>query len=194
MGGNATGTYRLLNGFYVLTDMPATFQKVIDVTLKNCRNKFAYLGDILVITKGTVIDHEKLDKVLHSLDKENLAIKLQKCEFAKTEIIWLDLKITPTGIISNKNELDKINKLEPPRLRKQLRSFMRCIHHLKKFTPKIAELSESLRPQLSKNKTKAQIKLDWKDQHTRAFEEIKKQVANQSENKHFDISRDTRVN
>ena len=62
--------------------MPATFQKTIDVTLRNCHNKFAFLDDILVITKGNIADHEKeLDKML--LDKENLAIKLQKCEFAK---------------------------------------------------------------------------------------------------------------
>ena len=27
LGGKATGTYRTLNGFYGLTDMPATFQK-----------------------------------------------------------------------------------------------------------------------------------------------------------------------
>ena len=76
LGGKATGTYRFLNGFYGLTDMPATFQKTIDVTLRNCHNKFAFLDDILVITKSKLSDHEKeLDKILHRLDKENLAIK-----------------------------------------------------------------------------------------------------------------------
>ena len=39
LGGKATATYRFLNGFYGLTDMPATFQKTIDVTLQNCQNK-----------------------------------------------------------------------------------------------------------------------------------------------------------
>ena len=27
VGGNATGTYKFINGFFGLTDMPATFQK-----------------------------------------------------------------------------------------------------------------------------------------------------------------------
>ena len=64
--------------------MPATFQNTIHVTLRNCHNKFAFLDDILVITKANITDHEKeLDKILYILDKENLAIKLQKCEFAK---------------------------------------------------------------------------------------------------------------
>ena len=45
-----------------------------------------------------------------------------------------------------------------------------------------------------KNNTKAQIKLDWKDQHVTAFEKIKRQIKNITENKHFDINKETRVN
>ena len=75
--GKATGTYRLQNGFYGLTDMPATFQKTIDVKLRNCHNKFAFLDDILVITKGNKTDHEKeLDKILYLLDKKKSSNKI----------------------------------------------------------------------------------------------------------------------
>ena len=70
---------------------------------------------------------------------------------------------------------------------------MGCIHHLIKFTPRLAEISEPLRPLLSKSNTKAQNKLDWKEENTKAFENIKKQIINITENKHFDITKDTRV-
>ena len=70
---------------------------------------------------------------------------------------------------------------------------MGCIHHLIKFTPKLAELSEPLRPLLSKNNTKSQNRLDWKNHHTIAFEEIKRQIINITENKRFDINKETRV-
>ena len=43
LGGNATGTYRFINGFYGLTDMPATFQKAIDYTLNNINWAHAFL-------------------------------------------------------------------------------------------------------------------------------------------------------
>ena len=33
VGGDATGTFRFLTGFYGLTDLPAEFQKAIDCTL-----------------------------------------------------------------------------------------------------------------------------------------------------------------
>ena len=76
--------------------MPATFQKTIDKTLHDMISKFAYLDDILIITKGTLEEHEKeIDKILHRLNEENLAIILQKCKIAKEEIIWLGFTITP---------------------------------------------------------------------------------------------------
>ena len=152
---------------------------------------FAFLDNILVTTKGNISDHEKeIDKILYQLDKENLAIKLQKCEFAKKKITWLGFQITPTVITPTKKKCDSINKLEIPNTLKQLRSFMGCIHHLIKFTPKLAELSE---PLLSKNNTKSQNKVEWKDQHTSAFEQIKRQIIIITENKHFDINKETKA-
>ena len=38
--------------------MPVTFQRTIDKTLQDIISKFAYLDDILIITKGTLEDHE----------------------------------------------------------------------------------------------------------------------------------------
>ena len=154
--------------------MPATFQKTIDKTIHDINSKFAYLDDILIITKGTLVEHEKeLDKKLHRLNEENLAINLQKCEFAKEHIIWLGHTITPNGVTPTKQKSDAITNMEIPKTLKQLRSFMGCIYHLIKFIPNLAEISEPLRPLLSKANTKAHNKIDWKEHHTIAFNQIK---------------------
>ena len=99
LGGKSTGTYQFINGFYGLSDMPATFQKTLDKTLENIDNKFNFLDDILIITKDSTLDHElDIYKILSRLDKENLDIKLEKCEFAKSSITWLGYKITQSEI------------------------------------------------------------------------------------------------
>ena len=99
LGGRATGTYRFINGFYGLTNMPNTFQKTIDKTLEGISSKFAFLDDILVITKGSIREHGKeLDNIFKKLNSEGLAINLQKSEFAKTNIEWLGFTKTPNGI------------------------------------------------------------------------------------------------
>ena len=43
VGGQATGTYRFLTGFYGLADMPAEFQKAMDRTLNHSKNTFCFL-------------------------------------------------------------------------------------------------------------------------------------------------------
>ena len=81
-GGNATGTYQFQTGFCGLTDMPAEFQKAIDLTLNNEKDTFANLDDILIILHGTKEQHiEKLTKILNKLDAENMAISVDKCKF-----------------------------------------------------------------------------------------------------------------
>ena len=70
---------------------------------------------------------------------------------------------------------------------------MVCIHHFKKFLPNLAEISEPLRPFPSKANTKAQNKLDWKEFQTEKLNKIKSKYNNITENKHFDLDKQTRV-
>ena len=57
VGGKSTGTYRFRTGFYGLTTMPAEFQRVMDTILSELTQEHAFIDDILVVTKGTEIEH-----------------------------------------------------------------------------------------------------------------------------------------
>ena len=99
IGGQATGTYRFNTGFYGLTEMPAEFQKAIDITLANLTNTFSFLDDIIIVTKRGIQNHkEKLFKCLDKLVEEKLAINIEKCHFAKQKISWLGYEINKNGI------------------------------------------------------------------------------------------------
>ena len=84
IGGKTTGTYRFINGFYGLTDMPATFQKTIDKTLLDIKTKFAYLDDILIVTKGILEDQEKRTRQNNAKTEQqkssNQSRKMRICE------------------------------------------------------------------------------------------------------------------
>ena len=107
--------------------------------------------------------------------------------------MWLGFTITPNGVTPTKQKSDAIINLENPKTLKQLLFVMGCIHHLIKLIPNLSEISEPLRPLLSKANTKSQNKLDWKDQHTTAFNQIKEQIKKITENKNFDATKQTRV-
>ena len=84
VGGRSTGTYRFRTGFYGLTSMPAEFQRVMDSILNEFPKANAFIVDILVTTKGTEVEHISLvEKILRKLNRENISLKLPKCEFAK---------------------------------------------------------------------------------------------------------------
>ena len=57
-----------------------------------------------------------------------------------------------------------------------------------KFVLNLSTLSSPLRPLLVKKSV-----YQWNDEHTEAFEELKQQIVNITENNHFDIKRMTRL-
>ena len=112
VGGRSTGTYRFKTGFYeLLRTMLAEFQRVTNAILSEFPCAHVFIDDILVISKGTKIEYIALvEKILSKL-KENMALKLEKCQFAKNECEWLGHRITKLGIMPMVRKTDLIDKL-----------------------------------------------------------------------------------
>ena len=88
----------------------------MNLTLTNCNNTYAYLEDILIVTKGTIETHrQKLQTVLTKLDEENLAILLDKCKFACKQVEWLGFTINSEGtkpLIKKTEAIEKLSRLK----------------------------------------------------------------------------------
>ena len=140
--------------------------------------------------------------VLKKLDRENLALKLSKCEFFRNEVNWLEHKLSSEGISPKITKTEVILKLSPPKSLKQLRSFMGSINHLAKFIPNAASLTVKLRPLLREENEKKKLKsvkiqvkkFGWWEEHSEIFELIKTAVANITKIHYYDPKMATRVN
>ena len=148
-----------------------------------------------MITKGTNKEHEReLDKILQNLDAGGLELSLQKFEFAKKQqnrMVTIHNK--SPGITPLITKTEALMKLENPKTRKQLRSFLGSVHHLAKFIPNLAELSKPIPPLLKKNTEPKNNKLEWKEEHSSAFKNIFLKIHQLIKNKHFDTTKQTRV-
>ena len=60
VGGETTGTYRFLTGFYGLGDMPNQFQRVMDSLLKDIPFTNYYIDDISIASKGSLNEHRAI--------------------------------------------------------------------------------------------------------------------------------------
>ena len=69
IGGKLTGTYRFKTSFYGLTTLPSEFQRTMDSILSEFPQAHAFIDDILVVSKGSEIDHiSTVEKILRKLD------------------------------------------------------------------------------------------------------------------------------
>ena len=150
VGGETTGTYRFLTGFYGLGNMPNEFQRVMDSLLKNIPFTNCYIDDILVASRGSLEEHKSIVyKILSILDQKNMAVKWGKCAFFKSDIEWLGFKISGDGVRPLVDKANAIKNLPTPKNISELRSFFGSINQYVKFVPNLSTLSSPLRPLLN---------------------------------------------
>jgi reverse transcriptase-like protein len=103
------GLYKPMVMFFGLTNLPATFQTMMDNIF---HSKVAqgyviiYMDDILIATEGDLKDHQKyVAHVLNILLKHDLYLKPEKCSFHKKEVEYLGVivgngkvKMDPTKV------------------------------------------------------------------------------------------------
>ena len=184
IGGQATGTYGFNTGFCGLIDMPAEFQKGVDITVANPTNTFSFLDDIIIVTGGGIQNHkERLFKCLDKVEEEKLAKNLKKSHFAKTKISWLGYEINKNVIKPKVSKTQEILDLHQPTTQKKLKSFLGSIHHLTKFIPNLAETCKNFRKLLQK-----ETKFVWQEQHESAFNKIKDIIRHLTKNTHFNTN------
>ena len=83
VGGETTGTYQFLTGFYGLGEMPNEFQRVMDSLLKSIPFLNCYIEDILVASKGSLEEHKAIVfNIVTILDKNNMAVKWGNVHFS----------------------------------------------------------------------------------------------------------------
>ena len=78
-GGEFTGYYRFLKGFYGLADIPTIFQERIDKTLEFKHP--AWLDDIIIVTKGNTEKHEaEIKETIKTIGRRKLQTKPEKMQ------------------------------------------------------------------------------------------------------------------
>ena len=79
-----------------LTTAPSTFMRFINEVLVEFIGKFLifYLDDILIFSGSKEERLKNWDTVLNKLHQEKMMINLEKCEFMKTELIYLGFVVS----------------------------------------------------------------------------------------------------
>ncbi len=152
-----------------LCNSPDIFQEKMSSLMADLEFVRVYIDDLLVIGKGSWIDHlEQLETVLQRLKEKGLRINARKSSFGKHELEYLGYWITRKGIQPIPKKVKAIINIQSPNNRKELRRFIGMINFYRDMWRKRAEV---LAPLTALCSTK--VKFEWTLKHEKAFKEIK---------------------
>ena len=95
--------------FFGMTNLPATFQAMINKILRDLINKgkvAAFVDNMLIRTETEEGHNEIIDKVLRRLEENNLYMKPEKCVQKVWKIGFLEVVIGPNGIEREKKKVN----------------------------------------------------------------------------------------
>ena len=117
-----------------------------------------------------------------------MTLNKEKCEFRKTELVFLGHVINQEGISPDPLKTEAILKMDRPTTVTELRRFLGMINQFGKFTPNIAEMSKPLRGLLSKKQS-----WTWGPFQDDAFQKLKGEILKPTVLAVYDVSADTKI-
>ena len=114
-----------------LSSGPASWQKLLEWTLKDIPNTFLYLDDVLIWGR-TKEEHDKiLKKVFKKLAENNMALSIEKCKFNQAKVDYLGYEVTDTGIRPLPRKLEALKEFKEPTCQKDVLHFCGALNYFR---------------------------------------------------------------
>lgn len=135
-----------------LHSAPSTFQRLLDQIISpEMTYAFAYLDDIVIVSK-TFDEHlEHLKEVFQRLREANLQLNPDKCNFCRKELRYLGHLVCEEGIKTDPEKVKAILTIQSPKNVKQLRRFLGMSSWYRRFIQGYSEMAASLNKLLRKH-------------------------------------------
>ena len=136
-----------------LINVGATFQRVVDIAFLEERDKFVviYLDDITIFSKNDEKHIQHLERVFQKCMKFGVSLNPKKSHFALEEGKLLGHIISKDGIRIGPGRVEAIEKIDMPRSRKEVQSFIGKVSFPRSFIPNCAEIMKNITDMLKKD-------------------------------------------
>ncbi len=164
------GHFEFLVMPFGLKNAPATFQHFINDVLSDYLDDFviSYIDDILIYSNNLEEHHIHVKKVLKKLLENNLFVKLEKCEFDKSETTFLGYVISKDGLKMDKEKVKAILEWPIPTNVKEVQSFIGLCNYYRLFIKDFAKIANAIHKLTRKN-----VPFVWGKDQQKAFDKLK---------------------
>ena len=133
----------------------------------NQRKVTVYINDILVHAQTKEALHETTIQVLDKLRENKLFLKLEKCEFEKTEIEFLGMVISHGHVSMDPVKVNGVRDWPTPKNKKDIQSFLGFANFYRRFIKDYGRIAKPL-TRLTGKET-----WQWEPEQQEAFEALK---------------------
>lgn len=167
------GTFMFKVTAFGLTNAPATQQRLVDLLFgpEFELKVFAYLDDVIIISKTFEEHVELLQKVFQKLQSANLTVNLDKCHFFRSQLRYLGYIVDAHGLRTDPDKVKAILDFPTPVNRKEVKRFLGTASWYRRFIPQFSTVAGPLN-KLTSNKKNAPA-FQWTPEADKAFLELK---------------------
>ena len=171
-----------------ISSAPEYYQKQISSIIEGLPG-VACLMDDIVVFGSTQDEHDsRLRTTLTRLQNAGVTLNKDKCEMNKTSLNFLGHVVGKNGISPDPDKISAIEEYPAPTDVSELRRFLGMANQLGKFTPEMANMTQSLRELLRKKNSWC-----WGPAQECAFKQIKTTLSSSPVLALYDIISDTKV-
>lgn len=175
------GLFQPTRLMYGIASGPAKWQREIENLLRDIDGVTVFLDDIKITAPNDEIHLQRLELVLQRLEKHNMRVNFDKCEFMQESISYCGYRIDRHGIHKLETKIEAIRNLKEPTNKDEVRSFIGLINYYGRF---FKDLSTVLFP--LNNLLKDKVPFIWNEKCQRAFDEVKREIASKKHLVHYD--------
>lgn len=153
-----------------LRNAPATFQRMMDELLKNCKDfAHAYIDDVIIYSKTFEEHIQRVQVVMDILSNAGFLFRLAKCHFCMPEVEYLGHIVGRGGIRMNEKKMLEIANFQRPENVKAVQRFLGMTGYYRKFIKDYATLSNPLT-----ELTKKENAWRWTEEEQKSFDNLLK--------------------
>ena len=149
------GSFKPTVMFFGLTNLPATFQAMINELLRDLINtsKVAAFIDNVIVGMETEEGHDELvAEIIKRLEKNDLYVKPEKCKWKVREVGFLGVVIGPEGIKMEDEKVKGVLEWPTPKCVKDMQKFLGLVNYYHWFIEGFAAVARLLHDMVKKDK------------------------------------------
>lgn len=162
-----------------LTNAPATFERLMDRTLRGLtwRQCLVYLDDVIVFGKDIDETIGNLKDVFKRFRKANLRLKPKKCALFQTEVPFLGHIVSRDGVRTDPVKVETIVNWPHPESVKEIQGFLGLCGYYRRFVRGFSTIAAALVALTRKDSIDEDTgKVNWTEEVEESFISLKKAI------------------